>query len=105
MSARRSTVGPFPLRTRATTPAVRRVVASSPNNAHPAQSTSTFQEGVRLRPEGQDGVVVGSLESRDALILEGVPNVVHVDRRNDRQARTTVSAHALSWSSVRASVP
>src|SRR5690349_10183523 len=58
--------------------AVRTVVASSPNNAHPAQSMSAGRQGVVLGGEGAEDVVEGLLEGGDALVLECLTHVVHV---------------------------
>src|SRR3954471_8884143 len=58
--------------------AVRTVVASSPNNAHPAQSMSSVREGVVLGGEPSEDVVEGFLEGRDALVLEFPTDSVHV---------------------------
>src|SRR4051812_43539182 len=58
---------------------VRTVVASSPNNAHPAQSTSAAGEVVCLRVQDAEDVAEGCLEGVDAFVLERVADVVHVD--------------------------
>src|SRR3954471_7033507 len=58
--------------------AVRTVVASSPNNAHPAQSMSAVRQGLLLGGEGAEDVVEGLLEGGDALVLECLTHVVHV---------------------------
>src|SRR3569623_3166127 len=58
--------------------AVRTVVASSPNNAHPAQSMSAGRQGLVLGGEGAEDVVERLLEGADALVLECLTHVVHV---------------------------
>jgi hypothetical protein len=58
---------------------VRTVVARSPNNAHPAQFTSAVREGVCLRLQRGEDLGEGCLEGLDALVLESVADLVHVD--------------------------
>src|SRR3954453_9476727 len=58
--------------------AVRTAVASSPNNAHPAQSMSAVRQGAVLGGEGAEHVVERLLEGGDALVLEHLTHVVHV---------------------------
>src|SRR5215211_6940005 len=59
--------------------AVRAVVGSSPNSAHPAQSISAAAEVAGLGRQRGEDLLVGRVEAGDALVLKGQPDVVHVD--------------------------
>src|SRR6187455_2181995 len=61
--------------------AVKMVVDSSPNNAHPAQSMSALRKGVSLGGEHAEDVREGLQETCDALVLERQTHVVHVYAR------------------------
>src|SRR5215207_2136914 len=58
--------------------AVRAAVATSPNSAHPAQSISAAELAGLGRQRGEH-LLVGGVEAGHALLLEGQPDVVHVD--------------------------
>src|SRR5918994_1377803 len=54
-------------------------VATSPNSAHPAQSISVPAELLGLGVEAGKHLLERFLEAGDALLLEGQPDVIHVD--------------------------
>src|SRR5687767_9622030 len=59
--------------------AVRVAVAMTPTSAHPAQSISMPNEVVCLGAQGGEHLPEGLPEAGHALVLQGPPDVVHVD--------------------------